>query len=149
MLAVVAAVLGILLLLDDGGGDGASRDEVRSVSEDFAVALTSYDHRDLEAGFDRVRSMATTGYREEFDELLAGQQLADALEESEARSVAEVTKGPFVVTLTDDEARTVTVVEQQITNNQAREPAANQTQVYLYLVRLEDGGWKVDRVRTP
>ena len=149
MLAVVAAALGVWLLLDDGGGDGAARDEVRSVSEDFAVALTSYDHRDLEGGFDRVRSMATTGYREEFDELLAGQQLAQALEESEARSVAEVTKGPFVVTLTDDEARTVTVVEQQITNNQTQEPATNQTQVYLYLVRLEDGGWKVDRVRTP
>ena len=62
-----------------------------------------------------------------------------------ALSVASVARGPFVGTLTSDEARTITVVQQKITNKDNPTARAINTRIELYLVRTSHG-WKIDRV---
>jgi Mce-associated membrane protein len=143
-LAVVAVVLGVVLLTR-GDSPRDRRDEVVQASERFALALSSYDYRHLDADFDRVRSMSTAGFREEFEDLLGGPTFADALRASEAVSTARVQTGPLVGSLAEDEARTFTVVEQRITNKDTPEPRAVRTRVELYLVKTTQG-WKIDRV---
>jgi Mce-associated membrane protein len=129
-------------------GDAATdrRAQVVQASERFAVALTSYDYRHLDADFARVRAMSLAGFRDEYESLL-GPQGADALRASKAVSVASVDKGPFVGSLTADEAHTFTIVQQKITNKDTPEARATSTRVELYLVRTARG-WKIDRVFT-
>ena len=144
-LAVLAVVLGgVLLLRGDGEVDRA--DDVKDASERFAIALSSYDHRHLDADFRRVRSLATTGFGEEYDQLLGGPRFADALRQSQAVSTARVQSGPFIGFLTDDEARTFTVLEQEVRNRETPDPRTLRTRVELYLVKTVNG-WKVDRVQ--
>jgi hypothetical protein len=147
-LAALALVLGIVLLVQGDGGESDRRAEVSDVSERFALALTSYDYRHLDDDFGKVKAMSTSGYADEFDDLLGGQQLAAALKKSRARSVSSVQKGPFIATVSDDEARTVTVVEQRVTNQEQPEARPVRIPVQLYLVRLASGGWKVADVTT-
>jgi Mce-associated membrane protein len=145
VLAVVAAVLGAVLWAR-GPSAADRRAEVVAVSERFAVALTSYDHRRLERDFARVRSMSLAGFRDEYDSLLGGQS-AEALRASEAVSKATVETGPLVASMTDDEARTFTVVVQTVTNKENPEGQRVRTRVELYLVKTV-AGWKIDRVFT-
>lgn len=142
---MIAAALGVYLL---GRGPSASerRAEVVRFSERFALALTSYDHADLDRDFARVRSMSLAGFRDEYDSLLGGQSV-EALKASEAVSRSRVTTGPLVASLSGHEARTFTVLEQTVTNKENPDGRAVRTRVELYLVETVDG-WKVDRVFT-
>ena len=142
---MLALVLGAFLLLR-GEGETGRADAVKEASERFAVALSSYDHRHLEDDFRKVRSLATTGFAEEYDQLLGGPSFADALRESEAVSTARVQSGPYIAFLTEDEARTFTVVDQQVRNRETPEPRTLRAKVELYLVKTVNG-WKVDRVQ--
>jgi hypothetical protein len=90
--------------------------------------------------------MSTQGFRSEFDDLLGGQKAVDALRSSQARSVATVQRGPYIASLSKDEARTFTVVQQKITNKETKQPQVTSQRISLYLLRLRSGGWKVDRV---
>jgi len=141
----VVVLLGLVLLLR-GPSTRDRRNQVRNASERFAIALSSYDYRHLDADFAHVRSMSTTGFQAEFDDLLGGQEFVNALRTSQARSAATIVKGPYVASLARDEARTYTVVEQRITNKQSTKSRVSTSRVDLYLVRLGHGGWKVDRV---
>lgn len=145
MLALVAAVLGVVIW-SRGPSDADRRAEVVEVSERFALALTSYDHRHLDRDFARVRSMSLAGFRDEYDSLLGGQSV-DALEASEAVSKATVATGPLVASLGDFEARTFTVVAQTVTNRDNPDGQRIRTRIELYLVKTVEG-WKVDRVFT-
>lgn len=144
-LAVVAAGLGVWLLAREPSA-ADRRAEVVRVSEEFALALTSYDHRTLDRDFAKVRSMSLAGFRDEYDSLLGGQSI-EALEASEAVSRSTVTTGPLVASLSDYEARTFTVLEQTVTNRESPDGQTIRTRVELYLVKTVDG-WKVDRVFT-
>ena len=138
-------MLGAVLLLR-GDTTADRRNDVRDASEKFAVALSSYDYRHLDADFAKVRSMSTGGFRKEYNDLLGGRQFTDALTQSKARSVASVTRGPYITSLTGNEARTLTVVEQRISNADAKQARTVRTRVQLYLLHLASGGWKIDRV---
>ena len=70
----------------------------------------------------------------------------DALRSSQARSVATVQRGPYIASLTKDEARTFTVVQQRVTNKSNQKAQVTTQRVQLYLVRLRSGGWKIDEV---
>lgn len=107
--------------------------------------MTSYDRRTLDDDFATVRSMSTSGFREEYDQL--GPQFAQALRQSESVSTARVQRGPFIALLTEDEARTITLLEQRIRNRETAEPRSLRTRVELYLIRTVNG-WKIDRVLT-
>jgi Mce-associated membrane protein len=142
-LGVVALVLG-LWLWSRGPSAGDRRADAVDASSRFAIALTSYDYRHLDADMAKVRSMSLAGFRDEYAGLL-GTSGVDALKASRAVSVASVAKGPFVGELTSDEARTVTVVQQRITNKDNPTARTINTRIELYLVRTSQG-WKIDRV---
>lgn len=143
MLAVVAIALGAWLW-SRGPSAADRRADAVDASSRFAIALTSYDYRHLDADMAKVRSMSLAGFRDEYAGLL-GRSGVEALKASRAVSVASVAKGPFVGELTSDEARTVTVVEQKITNKDNPAARTITTRIELYLVRTSHG-WKIDRV---
>lgn len=144
VLAVFVVVLGIVLLTR-GQSERGRKSQVLDASQRFAVALSSYDYRHLDADFAEVRAMSTEGFQEEYDNLLGGPQFVTALKQSKAVSKATVKDGPFLARLAKDEGRTFTVVEQRITNATSPKPRVVRTRVELYLVHLVSG-WRIDRV---
>lgn len=144
VLAVIALVLGLVLVTRGPSQHDRRRDVIR-LSQRFAVALSSYDYHHLDADFARVRSMSTAGFQDEYNQLLGGQQFIDALRQSQAVSTATIQTGPLLASLTGDDARTFTVVNQRIVNTSNAQPQLTRTRVELYLIETVSG-WKVDRV---
>jgi Mce-associated membrane protein len=134
-----------LVLVTQGPSQHDRRRDVIRLSQRFAVALSSYDYRHLDADFAGVRSMSTAGFQDEYNQLLGGQQFVDALRQSQAVSTATIQTGPLLATLTRDDARTFTVVNQKIVNASNSQPQLTRTRIELYLVQTVSG-WKVDRV---
>lgn len=98
-----------------------------------------------QASYDR-RSSLLRSARLSSEELLGGPQFGEALRQSEAISTARVQQGPYIGFLTEDEARTITVLDQQVRNRETTEPRMLRTRVELYLIRTVNG-WRVDRVQ--
>lgn len=144
VLAVALAVV-LALLATRGPSEADRRAAVRDVAERFAVAVTSYDYRRLDEDLAAVREMSTGNFRAEYEQVLGGPGFRDALRENEARARAEVIAGPFLASLSDDGARTFTVVQQEVTGKNVAEPRRQRVRVETVLVHTVKG-WKVDRV---
>ena len=144
VLAVAAAVVAVLLALPDRG-ESAEREDVEETAEEFAVALSSYDYRHLDRDLQRVRAMGIGNFRSQYQQILGGESFQNALRENEAVATAKVLKGPYLAELTEDEARTFTVLTQTIRGKAPSEPQSRNVRVESILVRTRDG-WKVDWV---
>ncbi|MBW3665112.1 MAG: hypothetical protein KY469_18610 [Actinobacteria bacterium] len=144
VLAVVAALLGVLLLRQPPS-EVERRDEVAAVSERFVLALTSYDHAALDEQRDAVLALATGSFADDYAETFGAAELRTALIETESVARGEVAVGPLLATLEDTRARTFTVVEQTVRSNEVDGPQTRQLRVELTLVDTPDG-WRVDAV---
>ena len=144
MLAVAAVVLGLLLALPDRG-DAAEREEVEETAEKFAVALSSYNYRTLDRDLRTVREMGVGNFRYQYQQILGGDAFQNALRQNEAVATAKVLKGPYLAEITDDEARTFTVLAQTVRGKAPAQPQTRNVRVESILVRTDDG-WKVDWV---
>lgn len=144
VLAVVAGVLGVLLLRQPPG-EIERRDEVVAVSERFVLALTSYDHTALDEQRDAVLGLATGSFADDYAETFGAEELRTALVETESVAQGEVAVGPLLATLEDTRARTFTVVEQTVSSSEVEGPQTRRLRVELTLVDTPDG-WRVDAV---
>ena len=144
MLAAAALILGLVLLLPDGG-ESAERRDVEETAEDFAKALSSYDYRSLDRDLRTVREMGVGNFRYQYEQILGGDAFRNALRDNEAVATARVLKGPYLAELTDDEARTFTVLAQTVRGKAPAQPQTRNVRVESILVRTLDG-WKVDWV---
>ena len=144
VLAAAAVVLGLLLALPDRG-PSAEREEVEETAEKFAVALSSYDYRRLDRDLRNVREMGVGNFRYQYQQILGGDAFQTALRQNEAVATARVLKGPYLAELSDDEARTFTVLAQTVRGKAPAQPQTRNVRVESILVRTDDG-WKVDWV---
>ena len=122
---------------------GTDRDVARVASE-FAEALFTYDHRDLEGTRDRVTALATGSFREQYEELYS--TVEELITKSKARSAVTV-DDTFVTESDGGEAEAVVVINTTSESSNGTRALRN---VYLRLGMVEvDGQWKVADVSYP
>ena len=117
------------------------RREMTEVAEDFTLALTNYDYRDLGSTRDQVLELSVRGFEQEFDRLLGGSGVQQALTDNQAVATATVAVGPLVADFGDHEARTFAVVDQSVTGA-GTAPTQQRLRVEVLLVETPDG-WVV------
>lgn len=142
--AVVVAVSGIALGLDrltDEPTEVERRQDMAEVAESFTLALTNYDYRDLASTREQVLDLSVRGFEQEFDRLLGGSGVQQALIDNRAVATAVVAVGPLVADFGDHEARTFAVVEQTVVGAGAA-PSQQRLRVEVLLVETPDG-WVV------
>ena len=144
MLAVLAIAGGVAVALQDDTSTDR-RDEVTQQAERFALALSSYNYRTIDRDLATVRRMGVGNFRYQYEQVLGGDAFRKALSENEAVATAKVVKGPYLASLTDDDARTFTVLEQTLKGKGQAQPQTRRVRVESILVRTT-GGWRIDWV---
>lgn len=146
---VAAASLGVLGVDRATAAPTAAeqRADMLEVAEAFTLALTNYDYRDLDETRRQVLELSVRGFEQEFDRLLGGTGVQQALIDNQAVATATVAVGPLVADFGDHEARTFTVVEQSVTGaatgtGDGAAPARQRLRVEVLLVETPDG-WTV------
>jgi Mce-associated membrane protein len=144
VLTIVALLLtGTRLLV--GPLPAEDREEVLALSERFALALATYDHEDLEGQAEEIRGMSTGDFLEEYEATFGSEAFGDAMRQTRSNASATVTEGPWLASLEEMSARTLTVVEQSIQAEELDESDVRGLQVELTVTRTSEG-WRVDGV---
>jgi len=143
-LAVIVAILAVVLFTR--GESAKSRQaDVKHTAERFALALSSYDYRHLAPDLAKVRAMGVGNFRYQYEQILGGNSFETALKNNEAIATAKITDGPFVAAIGKNDARTFTVLEQEIKGKSAPNGEKRKVRVESILVRTPSG-WRVDWV---
>ena len=117
VLAVVALVfVGTNVIRGDKAPNApaASRDLARR----FAVAVTSFDHRKLDADVARVLALGTEGFEREFRDAM-GADFTDRIAANKTISVGEIVAGPTVQRRAAGRSTFLVVLDQQVTSEGA------------------------------
>lgn len=137
LLVASLAVLGVDRAVAAPGA-AEQRQEMMQVAEAFTLALTNYDYRDLATTRQQVLDLSVRGFEQEFDRLLGGSGVQQALSDNQAVATATIAVGPLVADFGDHEARTFTVVEQTASGAGAA-PTQQRLRVEVLLVETPDG----------
>lgn len=142
VLAITTAVFGYLAF--SGAEDGDRQAAVDAASE-YAVVMSTFDYRDLDANREAIAEMATEDFASRYAEMV--EALGQLLAEGQSQGTAEVTKAA-VTSIDGDNAEVMLFVDQQASN--VVNPTGR-TQPYRMVINLksEDGRWLVDNVETP
>lgn len=129
-----------------GSTTGERRDAAVRVAEQTAVTLTSLDHRDPEAGFDRLLAALTGPARQEWEQRRA-EYLATIT--SDALTSEDAAVDASGVAALDPAATTATVlVTATATVSTKQAPAAEQRQYRLRMSLIrEEADWKVTQLQ--
>ncbi|MFC4060008.1 hypothetical protein ACFOWE_17010 [Planomonospora corallina] len=119
----------------------AEKDERLAVSAtagEFAAALQTYDHTDLQSYRDRVFSLSGEEFEKAYDEAFS--PLESVITAMRASSTASV-RGVYVSEVADGRAKAVTVVDSQVRSTSGTKRMLG---AYMQLSLVEIGGeWKV------
>lgn len=139
LFAILASVLGVLLVRKDAGGP---TEDLRVTAGRFGEALVSYDYHDPTAHRDAVLGFATGSFREEY-EAAFNQGLGKIITEVKATSKGYV-KDVYLSEVDQERAQAIVVadIEHKGTNG-----PSTLYDVYFRLTLVNVGGtWKVDQV---
>jgi Mce-associated membrane protein len=147
---VVAVLLALALaagafLLFRGPGEKQRQDAVKHVAETFAVDLSSYDFHHLDADLAKVRGMAVSRFRYDYQAIQTDSAVAKAFRDNQAISTAKVTSGPFVAAVSKHDARVLLSLVQTTRGKAQPQPQSFRRQLDIFLVNT-DAGWRVDWV---
>lgn len=145
LVSLLTAVVALLLPAGEGEGDGALRASALEAARERTVALTSYDHRSLDADVEAVRRTATESFKAEYEKTL--EQLRPTLEKSKAVATSEVVAAGLESVSTAggaDRAVAVVAVDQSIATAGAA-PRLERNRLRMTLVR-PDETWLVEDV---
>ncbi|MCX2967112.1 MULTISPECIES: hypothetical protein [Gordonia] len=147
--ALVAALVAVLALLGVKGTDlyQAKQDEKRNsevldVTREVVAGLVSLDYRRSKADLDRIKSVATGSFQQQFEQLATS--FEQVLSSGEVLSTGSV-KEAGIITADDDAARVLAAVSSIVKNTEAPD---GQQRVYRMKVDLTaaDHAWKVSNV---
>jgi Mce-associated membrane protein len=145
VLAVLAVLGGLLVAFTGDSPAKNRRDDVTQQAERFALALSSYNYRTIDRDLAHVKAMGVGNFRYQYTQVLGGDAFRKALSTNQAVATAKVVKGPYLASLSDDDARTFTVLEQSLRGKGQTQPQTRRVRVESILVRTADG-WRVDWV---
>jgi hypothetical protein len=120
---VLVVLLGALLVfealqLDLGGGSEAeprATPQAVGLARRFAVAVTSFDHKRLDADVARVIALGTPGFEAKFRKAV-GPNFTAGIAANKTISIGSVVAGPRVDRIVKGVATFVVVVDQQVTS---------------------------------
>ena len=85
------------------------------VARRFAVAVTSFDHKRLDADVQRVLDLGTSGFERDFRSAM-GPNFTDRIATNKSVSTGEIVVGPRVQTISGGRATFFVVVDQTVTS---------------------------------
>jgi Mce-associated membrane protein len=142
LLAAAAGYLGFraVTLSNQATTQANERADAQSDAARYAVDLTTYDYRDLDAAFQRVAADSTSAYAAEYRS--ASQQRAGQLVTDKS-----VSSGKVVATGIQDEtpgqtADVLVLVNQSITNTNTPTPQVQRSELRITLTR-SNGTWLI------
>ena len=135
------AVLGIQAVKDSAQHE--ARAAALQAAREYAVALTSYDHKTLVDDFDKVSSNATGQFAKEYKQVSAN--LTQLIKKHKAVSKGTVVAAGLVSGDTD-RAVVLLFVDQTITNTNIEKPRVDRNRMRMTL-RHDNGRWLIDDVK--
>lgn len=117
VLALLVALLAfelILLIGSDRGLPHAAPADV-DVARRFAVAVTSFDHKRLDADVQRVLDLGTPGFERDFRSAM-GPNFTDRIAANKSVSTGDIVVGPRVQRISGGRATFFVVVDQTVTS---------------------------------
>ena len=117
VLALLVALLAFelfTLLGSDRGLPSASAADV-DVAKRFAVAVTSFDHKRLDADVQRVLDLGTSGFERDFRSAM-GPNFTDRIAANKSVSTGDIVVGPRVQRVSGGRATFFVVVDQTVTS---------------------------------
>lgn len=150
LVLVLAAAVGYLWLqLDDSRSEverlesaQVTRAEVLERSRDLAIALTTYDYRDLDAQQRLLDEGSTDAFQQKFAE--TNETLAPMFAQLEASAKGSVVDAA-VQKIDGDLATVLVFADQSASSKQSAEPTTQASRLRLHLVRHADT-WLLDSV---
>jgi Mce-associated membrane protein len=146
VLALLIALLAfelIALLGSDRGVPSASAADT-DVARRFAVAVTSFDHKRLDADVQRVLDLGTPGFERDFRSAM-GPNFTDRIAANKSVSTGEIVVGPRVQRVSGGRATFFVVVDQTVTSDGSQaQPQLVHTGL---LVTVQEKDHKVASVR--
>ncbi|GAA3156739.1 hypothetical protein GCM10010466_54450 [Planomonospora alba] len=126
-------------LADRLAAEKAERLAVSATAGEFAAALQTYDHTDLQAYRDRVFSLSGEDFEKTYDEAFS--PLESVITAMKASSTASV-RGVYVSEVADGRATAITVVDSQVKSTSGTRRMLG---AYMELGLVKTGGrWKVN-----
>ena len=148
---VVIALLGALLVFEAlqlnlggrGDAEASAAPEAVGLARRFAVAVTSFDHKRLDADVARVLALGTPGFEDKFREAM-GPDFATRIAANKTVSSGRIVAGPRAQSVARGVATFLVVVDQQVTSEGGQE----QPQVIRVglLVSVDESDSKVTKV---
>jgi hypothetical protein len=124
--AVCVVLVGVIAFelksLTDDGGLPTAPAASGTVAREFAVAVTSFDHKRIDADLQRVLSFGSSGFEREFRAAM-GPKFVDGIKANKRISTGKVVLGPTVQRVADGRASYLVVVSQQIVSEGSDQPA--------------------------
>jgi len=117
VLALLVALLALELITLVGGSRGvphASSTDT-SIARQFAVAVTSFDYKRLDADVQRVLDMGTPGFERDFRSAM-GPNFTDRIAANKSVSTGDIVVGPRVQRVSGGRATFFVVVDQTVTS---------------------------------
>jgi hypothetical protein len=114
VLAAAGAALGVAPLLDDDSVPMADADTIALVS-DFAIAVTSFDHRTAEQDIAEVLAFGTSDFETDFRSAMGGDFLP-GIQASRSVSVGQILAGPTLQSRVDGSSTLLVILNQTISS---------------------------------
>ena len=137
LVAVGMALAALTLAFASRAGD-EGEDDVRRTAGEFSTALLTYDYGKLDEAKARVLSFATGGFKQQYEQAMAG-GLDVILQETQARSAVHNVE-VYVSEVEDSTASAIAVADTVVEGKSGRRQV--QHYVQLELVKVA-GAWKV------
>jgi hypothetical protein len=117
--------------------------QVRTVTQDFLLALTNFDSKSVDADFNRIQDYATGSFASQSNQFF-GSTIRSQLEAALASSRGQI-RSQFVQSINGNSASVYSVVDQTYVNNKMTSPSADELQIQTDLT-MTGSGWKVSNV---
>lgn len=149
--ALVAVVLGVLWFTARGTEPAEvtdylsdHMDAAAETAEEVLLAVITYSPDTVEEQAEKVRTLGTGAFLEDYEELLQ-EGLGDIVSETAARSDGQIATGPEIAFTSAERATAVARVVQEVTSSGSERPRTIFSVMRLGLV-LQDEIWKADRL---
>lgn len=134
VLALAAAVVFGWLYLAQSS-DESARNEALATARAYAVTVTSYDYRDMEASIADALDGATGEFKDQYAG--AGDALRALMKETKATATGEVLDAA-VVTAGEDRATVLLFVDQKVTNAGTKKTKVDRNRMLLVMAKHDD-----------
>jgi hypothetical protein len=124
-------------------GQQSQQAQVRTVTNDFLLALTNFDAKNVDADFNKIQQYATGSFASQSNQFF-GSTIRSQLEAALASSRGQI-RSQFVQSISGNKASVYSVVDQTYINNKMTSPSADELQIQTDLT-MTGSGWKVSNV---